>query len=288
MSGLTFIQAKQTSWAKRNGIKLVGSQTETGLEIYVPKLEINLFEPLTQKTEQAFNEADGNELRKSGDRLPKMQALHSSSALGVNIFQYWENINKIPDIAFACGLCSKTNRNSIGLDFEKKLEISPDFDKKPNIDILITNQPVAPYKASGIECKFSEAYSSKKHSGLKERYLTEIAKQWSDIPNLHELAKEISPDDNKFKYLHAAQLIKHILGLKKQYGKSFRLLYLWYDVFGIDGTEHAKEIEVFKKYADKDNIKYSAITYQELIIKLTRHFCKGNETYLYYITDRYL
>lgn len=38
---------------------------------------------------------------------------------------------------------------------------------------------------------------------------------WNGLPNLYELAKEISPDDTKFQYLDAAQLIKHILGLKK-------------------------------------------------------------------------
>lgn len=44
------------------------------------------------------------------------------------------------------------------------------------------------------------------------------------LPNLYELAKEISPDNNKFRHLDAAQLIKHILGLKKKYSNTPRIV----------------------------------------------------------------
>ena len=128
---------------------------------------------------------------------------------------------------------------------------------------------------------------------------------WDGLPNLYELAKEISPDDTKFQYLDAAQLIKHILGLKNScdkynfqikpglngrrlFTRSFRLLYLWYDVLGKDGVEHRKEIEQFAEIAQRDNIKFSHITYQEVIMKLSKEFYEGNEDYLNYITDRYL
>jgi hypothetical protein len=50
----------------------------------------NLFEPLLSEVKGNFEEADGGEL--SGKPC-KMQAVHSSSALGVNIFQYWKRIN---------------------------------------------------------------------------------------------------------------------------------------------------------------------------------------------------
>jgi len=60
-------------------------------------------------------------------------------------------------------------------------------------------------KAFGIECKYSEAYSSRNHSGLKERNLTEITEQWENIPNLFDFAKTISPEDKYYKHLHPAQ-----------------------------------------------------------------------------------
>jgi hypothetical protein len=84
-------------------------------------------------------------------------------------------------------------------------------------------------------------------------------------------------------------LIKHILGLKKEYGKTgFRLLYLWYDVLGEDGCKHRAEIEEFARIAKLDNIKFHSISYQELIMKLKKDFYIGNENYVNYMTDRYL
>ena len=289
MSGRDFIQAKQIAWANRHNIKLVGSQITKGLEIYTTKIDDNLFEPLSQETILAFRKGDGGELSTKGKTLPKMQALHSSSVLGVNIFQYWKTTNQIPGIAYACGLCAKENIKSIDLKFEQKFEISKRFDKKPNVDVVIKNSLSASFKAFGIECKFAEAYSSRKHSGLSEKYINDIPEQWTDIPNLYEFAKSISPNDNEFKHLHPAQLIKHILGMKKQYKKSgFRLLYLWYDVYGTEGAKHREEIEQFKEITDSDNIHFHSMTYQELIIKLTRNFFEGNKDYLVYMTDRYL
>ena len=125
------------------------------------------------------------------------------------------------------------------------------------------------------------------------------------MPNLYELAKEISPDDIKFQYLDAAQLIKHILGLKNScdkynsqikpglngrrlFTRSFLLLYLWYDVVGKEGAEHRREIEQFAEIARRDNVKFNHVTYQEVIMKLSKEFYEGNGSYLNYITDRYL
>lgn len=289
MNGLDFIQAKQTSWANRNNIKLVGSQTTKGANNYTEIFEDNFFEKLSLETKKAFESGDGGELRRIGNNLPKMSALHSSSALGVNIFQYWSAIHKEYDIAYALGLCSKGNKKSNEIKFEEKFVINDSFPKSPNIDVVIKNTNDSKIKAFGIECKFSEAYSSRQPEGLKEKYLNKIGDQWDDIPNLKKFAKENSQNANGFKFLHSAQLIKHILGLKKKYGKSnFRLLYLWYDVYGDDGANHREEIEKFKMVTKSDNIMFHSISYQELMVKMAKHFYIGNEKYIDYITDRYL
>jgi hypothetical protein len=217
-----------------------------------------------------------------------MCAVHSSSAIGVNVLQYWKYKN-IPDLAYALGLCRKDNKSASEIHFERKYKISNKFQFDPNIDSVILNSESNKIRAFGIECKFSEAYTSRNHSGLKEKYLTEITAQWKDIPNLLDFAKTISPEDKSFNHLHPAQLIKHILGLKKEYGKSgFRLLYLWYDVLGQDGCQHRAEIEEFAKITKQDSIKFHSISYQELIAKLKRDNYNGNEKYIDYLTDRYL
>lgn len=288
MNGYNYILEKQLNWAKRNKLELVGSQIDKGKKTYTSTLEKNLFEPLLNKTLTEINQGDGGELKKDNNHAAKMCALHSSSALGVNVFQYWTNKN-ISTLAYSLGLCRKDNNSSQEILFEQKYQISENFKFSPNIDVIIKNDNSNINKVYGIECKFSEAYSARNHQGLKEKYITDISEQWHDIPNIFDLAKAISPIDSNFKHLHPAQLIKHILGLKKVYGKKgFRLLYLWYDAIGQESYIHKQEIDEFSNIAKLDNIKFHSISYQELIIKLSNEFYEKNEKYIDYLTDRYL
>lgn len=319
MNGLEFIKSKQQSWAKRKDFELVGGTIPNrGEKNYLHNLADNLFTPLSEDNLAYYTSGDGNETKDSRTRLAKMKALHSSSAIVVNLFQYWQGKDVCP-ILNACKLTSR-NSSKVGymiehlgsdspkeipiaisplnykITFEKQYQISADktlFPHSPNIDIVIDT----PLSDIAIESKFTEPYSSRKHGGLKEKYVENIS-FWDGLPNLYELAKEISPNDNKFQYLDAAQLIKHVLGLTKSCANKnkpdsrlkhgFRLLYLWYDVIGKDGVAHRKEIEQFEEIAQKDNVKFSHITYQEVIIKLAKEFYQKNEIYCNYLTDRYL
>jgi len=285
MNAYEYILSKQTQWALNNNIKLIGSKGARGRLAYTQNLRDNLFEPILPEIKESFKEGDGGELDGSPS---KMQAVHSSSALGVNIFQYWQKINQIPKIAAACGLCNKTNRSCQNIKFETKYQISDRFQFSPNIDVTIENLPKSRFKVFAIECKFSEAYSSRHHSGMDPKYL-DLKNIWKDLPILHSLSKKISPEDNRFKHLHAAQLVKHILGLEKKYGKNkFRLLYLWYDCFGHEGSKHREEVEEFTKKAKADNIYFHALSYQELIIKLSKEYRDSHRDYIKYISNRYL
>ncbi|MHA1343492.1 MAG: hypothetical protein ACTSQG_05870 [Promethearchaeota archaeon] len=139
-----------------------------------------------------------------------------------------------------------------------------------------------------MECKFSEAYYSRAHSGVSPKYIG-LNKVWNNMPNLLKLAKEISLDDNRFARLHPAQLIKHILGLKEKFGKNkFRLLYLWYDTIGTESAKHHMEIEEFIKVTKTDGIYFHAMSYQDLIIKLARKYRDTHGDYIDYISGRYL
>jgi len=285
MNAFKYIISKQSAWARNNKIMLVGSKGKRGRKLYTLKREDNLFEPLERVVEEEIRMADGGELN---GKHPKMNALHSSSALGVNIFQYWLKVKQVPKIAYACNLCSKNNNNSRNIKFEQKYPISNKFRYSPNIDVVIENSPESQYEVFAIECKFSEAYSSHGHSGLKQKYL-KLDEIWNDLPHLYDFAKSISPEDNKFNHLHPAQLVKHILGLTKNFGKNkFQLLYLWYDALGPEGAKHRKEIEKFTLVTKKDKIYFHAMSYQELIVKLSKEYYTGHERYINYISDRYL
>lgn len=288
MNGYNYILEKQIAWANRNNIKLVGSKINRGKQAYTTKLEENLFESLLPQTIAEIDNGDGGELKGNATHSARMCAVHSSSAIGVNIFQYWKN-KSVSDIAYALGLCHKDNKLSKEIHFEQKFQISNKFRRSPNIDVIIKNNDKSNIKVFGVECKFSEAYSSRTHPGLKEKYISEISEQWKDIPELFEFAKGISPNDKKYEHLHPAQLLKHILGLKKAHGKSgFRLLYLWYDVLGNDGYQHQKEIKHFSDIVKRDNIKFHSISYQELLIKMKNKLYAGNKKYINYMMNRYL
>jgi len=281
------IIAKQIEWARNQNIDLIGSQGARGRKVYTTTVEENLFQPLNEQTREELIEGDGSELNIGANRLSKIQALHSSSALGINIFDYWRNFSDISVIVSACGL-TLANTSLMGrIRFEQKFPIDDRFQYSPNLDVVIYPDNPKKINAYGIECKFTESYSSRGHSGLDEKYLENL-EIWRELAKTKILAHEISPADSEFSYLHAAQLIKHILGLNRKFGHGqYRLLYLWYDALGEPGYKHKKEIEQFKGVVRSDGVKFHDLTYQELIINLAKHRAKHGD-YIKYITDRYL
>ena len=287
MNGYKYILTKQTAWAKNQGLDLVGSKINRGRPTYTINLDHNLFQPLHPDVRTSFAAGDGSELG-SSDLPGKMQAIHSSSALAVNVFQYWKSISAVPLIAAACGLCRRGSDVSFDIQFEEKYPINDNFIIHPNIDVVIHNKPKAKIKRFAIECKFSEAYGAHKHGGLKAKYL-DLDDLWVDIPNLRSFAESISPDDDEFIHLHPAQLVKHILGLKRQFGRDgFRFLYLWYDVLGEQGKRHQDEVAEFSKVTKEDGIKFHALTYQKLIVRLSEKLRGEHPEYVNYLTARYL
>ncbi len=287
MNGYQYILAKQTEWAKNQGLKLIGSRVNRGRRAYTTRLDHNLFQPLLPDVRESFEAGDGSELGSPG--LPgKMQAIHSSSALGVNVFQYWKSIGAVPVIAAACGLCRQGSEVSYDINFEEKYPIDDRFRRHPNIDVVILNKPGTKIQRFAVECKFSEAYGGRPHGGLKQEYL-DCGNIWDDIPKLRSFAERICPDDEEFNHLHPAQLVKHILAMKRHFGRGgFRLLYLWYDVLGEQGKSHQDEVTEFAEVTKADGIKFHSLTYQELITTLANQLRSDHHEYVRYLTERYL
>lgn len=285
--GREYILSKQLAWARGRDIELVGSRVDRGRPCYTPTLEQNLFAPLLPDVEASFLRGSGGELG-GGLNPGKMQALHSSSALGVNVFQYWITVDDSASIAAACGLCRRGSGDPERIEFEAQYPIDDRFAVPPNLDVVIHNRSGARIRAHAIECKFSEAYGSREHAGLKPAYLG-LEYVWGKIPALRDLAVRISPTDAVFELLHGAQLIKHILGLTREYGHGrFRLLYLWYDVLGPEGVAHRRDVEHFASAATSDGVLFHALTYQELVLGMARTFGDKHEEYVQYLTDRYV
>jgi hypothetical protein len=288
MNTLEYILSKQEQWALGRGRDLVGSTDVRGRKMYTRTLRENLFEPLLPSVERAFHEGDGGELGPRAGSPPKMHAVHSSAALGVNVFHHWLTTSRAPEIAWACGFCRRGNRSPQSIRFEVKFQISSAFHFSPNLDVIIGNAPGSRFSVFAVESKFSEPYSQRGPGGVAQEYL-EMLSLWKGLPALKELAATISPGDDRFVHLHVGQLIKHILGLKAAFGiRGFRLLYLWYDGLGAEGARHRAEIEEVVSVASADGIKLHALSYLDLIVRLANEFRDSDRDYIDYISNRYL
>jgi hypothetical protein len=286
MNALEQIISKQIEWAKNKGLNLIGSQGARGRKVYTTKLQENLFQPLTTQARKDLEGGDGGELIGSERRPAKIQALHSSSALGINVFDYWQKSSDLSTLTSSCRISNKGRVFSGDIHFEYKFPVDDRFRFAPNMDVVILPHS-RPYKCYAIECKFTEAYSGRGHGGLDPKYFDNDG-IWDGLSETRQLADEISPDDKHFQFLHAAQLIKHILGLNRKFGKRhYRLLYLYYDAFGEPGFRHREEVDVFTDVARSDSVAFHHATYQELIIRLTQYREQHTE-YVKYLTERYL
>ena len=285
MNTFTFVKTKQKEWAKRKGIELQGSKKERGEKVYTRELANNLFQGISETTKKEISSGDGNEFG-NGVNPGKMQALHSSSALGVNVFEYWKTNKRFSIIAKALQISTVGIRNIV---FERKFEILKDSQKHPNIDVVFEYEGD---KVMGIECKYTEPFQSRvNQNGLKEKYINDF-EFWNEFPSLKKIAQRISPKDkdNEFKYLHCAQLIKHVLGMysKSKSKDKFGLFYLYQPAFFENNEKYGEEISNLTKALDEDGVKVKWLTWQELLARLIQNHGKEDQFYIEYLTERYL
>jgi hypothetical protein len=278
MNGYDYLCQRQREWARRWGVDLDPARPVESLRQYARTLPDNLFRPLHADTLADFVQADGNELK------DKMRALHSSSAVCVNVFDYWRWHGDARPIVKAAKL---SIRGLAGMAFEQKLPIDPSFSRAPNLDLLLTYdlRTNPQLEAVGVESKFGEPYGGS-HGGLDPKYLKPTL--WKGLPHCHTLAGQISPKDTTFKRLHAAQLLKHLLGMRRRFGQRFILLYLWTDAPVAAADKHRQEIADFRDILKRDRIDFRSLTYQELLFSLLKNTPAGHHNYCRYVADRYL
>lgn len=267
------IVERQRTWACQQGIRY-------DKDGYALRLADNLYCPLSPATLEEFKHGRGNELG-NGENRGKMQALHSSSALVANVFEYWRNRN-IAFIAEACGALSGISN----MRFEA-IYPAPVGGIPPHLDVEFTGTHV---RSLVVESKFTETYRRHTRRRMKRVYISKPL-LWSGLPNCEALAKLIYNEQKgrtSFEYLDAPQLLKHILGLNYESRfkeEGFTLLYLWYEIPSLEADKHRSEIESFRKAIGQD-IDFQALTYQELFRRI-RGIAGIDESYISYLRVRY-
>ena len=265
------VRDQQREWARSKQIAF----DDAG---YTTAVRDNLFQALSPCSEDEFRAGDGSELGKTGPR-GKMQALHSSSALVCNVFDYWRGRDTGPLAAaldIAGPICS--------IAFERKYPTGLQG-KAPNLDVVLrpAHGPVL-----AIESKFLEPYDSRAKTGFKGKYFQSEPGLWQTVgyPRCQDLAKSLYETQGNHAWLHAAQLLKHVLGLSRS-GGEWVLLYLWYELPGDAGPEHESEIAAFEQCATGDGILFRSLSYQELFRRLKRGSDGLDAQYLDYLEARY-
>ena len=239
-------------------------------------LENNLYLSLTPETRAQYEHGDGDELGRDGKR-GKMFSLRSSSALVCNVFDYWQGRALTP-ILKALQITEEANEIAFEQKFKTGLGGNP-----PNLDVVFRRKDASGH-VTAIESKFAEPYDDREHKGFASSYF-EKRGLWDDLPTCRGLANLINGGE-QFTCLDAAQLLKHILGLRrnpKQHG--FTLLYVWYDVRNSDAAQtHRREIERFQQIVSRE-VSFRSMTHQELFAGLLPHI-RGTD-YAEYLGSRY-
>lgn len=273
MSSKSDLKKQQLCWAESIGIK----PDSRG---YLKSIEDNLWKPLSPRTRKAFENGSGSELLDGPNHPAKMRALHSSSALAVNVFDFWVGKDAAP-LMRALGIEVELKSLSFEAQFSTGLKGNP-----PNLDVVLE---LASGSVIAIESKFSEWLTPKPNNAevFKPKYFPSDTKFWKQngLPESQALAEKIYNGTEVFKFLDVPQLLKHALGLATQLDNRFSLHYLYYDWTGSESEPHRTEINDFANRVGPE-LRFRALTYQELFRRLCN--CDGcGPEYLSYLESRY-
>ena len=216
---------------------------------YVPTAADNLVPGVRLEDFEAdLRAGDGNELEH------KFRAVHSSSALAVNVFGL-----------FRARTCELTLLN-LGAFDELKFEAKCPHgvsNQSPNLDVLLTG----PGGTLGIESKLTE-HLSRHRAVFSPRYRDKIRDERRKSAWFEEMLR-LEEDPQRYAWLDAAQLVKHAFGLAYTFvDDPLTLLYLYWESRHAERVplfaEHRREVESFSAGVAGSRPAFHAMSYPEL------------------------
>ena len=255
--------------------------------------DANLRVPLAASTRAAF--VCGTELTPRKNQPARFSALHSSAALVANVFDHWSARDAAP-LGAALGLGAERVR----LAFEEPLVTDVEGDP-PLSDVVLRCESG---RVVAIESKFGEwlVRRSSNRLDLKPKYFAGGRAIWREagLPRCQKLADDLRVGRERFKHLHAAQLLKHALGLAREIRgdeasasdageasarRTHELRYLYYSWPSGPAIAHRAELERFADLVGEE-VRFSASTYQDLFRALEADG-RVDRAYLEYLRARY-
>jgi hypothetical protein len=265
------LERRQRRWAEAVGVAFDARG-------HVRDEHANLWRPLSACAIAGFGR--GSERLPRATAPPRMTALTSSAALVANVFDHWTGRAAAPLLR-----ALRSTEPSAAISFEEPLATGLEGDA-PTTDVFLE---LPSGRALAIESKFSEWLVPRPRNKvvLKAKYFPPGRGLWDarGLPGCQALAGAIQGGAERFRYLHAAQLLKHALGLACTRPRAFELKYLYYEWATREAEEHRAEIARFTA-AVAAELPFAALTYQALFARLAADPGVDRE-YLGYLRTRY-
>lgn len=265
------LERQQRRWADSAGI-------DFDARGFVQDLDANLHAPLAGATRAAFER--GAELKPRATEPARIAALYSSAALVANVFDHWSVRDAVP-LAAALGFPAERAQ----VQFEQPLATGVEGDP-PTSDVVLRFESG---RVVAIESKFGEwlVRRASNRMDLKPKYFGVGKAVWGDagLPRCQQLADDLRAGRERFKHLHAGQLLKHALGLARETRAPHELRYLYYEWPSGPAAAHRAELERFAERVGAE-IGFAASTYQDLYRAL-RADARVDRAYLEYLRARY-
>jgi hypothetical protein len=191
----------------------------------------------------------GNELK------TKFRALQSSSALAVNAFAPFRR--RIGELALADHSRFET------LAFEQKCPTGLRRGTPPNLDVLLSGES----GVVGIESKLTE-YLTSHRARFSPAYAEQIQGRRREQGYFREMLRLTDAPDS-YRWLDAAQLIKHAFGIAGTFGeRPATLLYLFWEPANPSASpifaDHRREVAAFAERVAGATPVFRAMSYPEL------------------------
>lgn len=247
--------ALRGAFLQTNGAEAIGKWGER-YDAYASSVEANLLDGVPfEDLRQAFDDGKGQELHGDATHPAKMAAIYSSSALVLNSFGPWYRDPSHVVVNRQRGFKTMTFEAQVSHGLKRT---------SPHLDLLLD----ADDRVLAIESKCLEyLYLRRKPAQFAPAYDT-IVDPRAQSPWFRHIAV-LRENSAHYRYLDAAQLIKHYLGLShSEPTKSLTLLYLFwepcnwqkYDAF----RQHRAEIQAFNDVVAGDPVRFEALSYNEL------------------------
>lgn len=205
--------------------------------------------------------AGGNEVE-SG----KLLSAHSSAALAVNCFAwFFPRPASLPPFP---GLDVGFPASTVDVEYQARFPWSGG--RHPWLDAFVTS----PTHIIGIEAKRYEPFRDKKSAELSEAYDRPV---WGDrMQPFERMRDDLRSGAQSYKFLDAAQLVKHAFGLVTEagrQGKEAALLYLFAEPLVMADrpivldhlAQHRAEVRSFAENVAGAEVAFSAISYRDWI-----------------------